>query len=176
VEKKQDTTDDKKPYITYYDQMPIPPIKENTRMFTAGSIVIGVQFRVLTDEAIAGLKLETASGSERGKVSSLDDQGVALHVFKVENTELIECLRFDCFDDDPHYHYVNWAEMRNEMIHLDPIAHGDALDWALKCIKERLPQMVDRALGAGSGANVDVSAVERVLPLVTEAAFRARFY
>jgi hypothetical protein len=175
VKNNQDTSDDKKPYITYYDQMPIPAVEENTEIYSAGSIAIGVQFRVLTDERIAGLELETASGGERGKVIDLDDQGVALHVFTVDGSERTECLRFDCFDDDPHYHFVNWGKMRNEMVHLDPVAHGDGLTWALKTIKERLPQMIDRALGQGAGAKIDLSAVEKILPLVTEAAFRARF-
>lgn len=175
MKKNEDVNDDVKSYITYYDQMPIPPVEENTEIYSAGSIAIGVQFRVLTDEAIADLKLETASGGERGKVTELDDQGVALHVFTVEGSEMTECLRFDCFDDDPHYHFVNWGKLQNEMIHLDPVANGDGLTWALKTIKERLPQMIDRALGEGAGAKVDLSAVEKILPLVTEAAFRARF-
>lgn len=176
MKNNQDAKDDVKSYITYYDQMPIPPIEENTEIFTAGNIAIGVQFRILTDEAIADLKLETASGGERGKVTDMDDQGVALHVFTVDGSKMTECLRFDCFDDDPHYHFVNWGELRNEMIHLDPVAHGDALTWALRTIRERLPQLVERALGTEAAAKVDSAAVEKILPLVTESAFRARFH
>ena len=175
MKNSKDTKGEMKSYITYYDQMPIPAVKENTEIYLAGNIAIGVQFRVLTDEAIVDLELKTASGGERGKVTELDDQGVALHVFIVDGSEMTECLRFDCFDDDPHYHFVNWREMRNEMIHLDPVAHGDGLTWALKTIKERLPQMIDRALGAEADTKIDLVAVERILPLVTEAAFRARF-
>lgn len=176
MKKNEAINDDVKPYITYYDQMPIPAKEESTEFFETETVAIGVEFRVLTDEAIANLKLEVASGGERGKVTELDDQGVSLHVFTVEDSKRTECLRFDCFNDDPHYHFVNWGELRNEMIHLDPIAHGDALIWALRTIRERLPQMVERALGAEAAARVDPAAVEKILPLVTEAAFRARYH
>jgi hypothetical protein len=61
------------------------------------------------------------------------------------------------------------------MIHLDPVADGDPLLWALDRIRTRLPQMLERAGAADVAARLDFAALEAALPRVTEAAFRARY-
>ena len=81
----------------------------------------------------------------------------------------------DCFDEDPHYHYISWRAKSNEMLHLDPIADGDPLAWALERIRTRLPQMLARAGAADVAARLDSAALERALPRVAEAAYRARY-
>ena len=53
MKKNEAINDDVKPYITYYDQMPIPAKEESTEFFETETVAIGVEFRVLTDEAIA---------------------------------------------------------------------------------------------------------------------------
>ena len=87
----------------------------------------------------------------------------------------IEYLRFDCFDEDPHYHYVSYERRTNEMVHLEPAAMGDPLEWALDRIRTRLPQMLRRAGGEGLAERVNLAEVEAILPKVTECAYRARF-
>jgi hypothetical protein len=153
--------------------MPIPPVEEQTAWFEAGPIRIGVEYRVLTDEVAAASRLEAASGDERGQTSGLDDRGVALHVCAEQDGAWREFLRFDCFDDDPHYHYVSWRARANEMIQLDPVADGDPLVWALERIRTRLPQMLARAGAADVAARIDFAALEAALPRVTRAAFGA---
>ena len=88
----------------------------------------------------------------------------------------MERIRFDCFQEDPHYHYVSWQQRSNEMLHLDPAADGDPLHWALERIRTRLPQMLERAGVKDAAACVDPSLLEEVLPRVSEAAFAARFH
>ncbi len=34
----------------------------------------------------------------------LDDRGVSIHVY--DTASMTERLRFDCFDENPHYHYI----------------------------------------------------------------------
>ena len=107
-------------------------------------------------------------------VDGLDDCGVSLHVFATHpDGDRLEHLRFDCFDEDPHYHYVDWKGQSNDMVHMDKIADGDPLAWALDRIRTRLPQMLERA-GAGH-IPIDAGAVEAILPRVSEAAYRARY-
>lgn len=160
------------PHITHYSIMPIPPVEEQTRYFEAGTVSIGVEYRLLND-AIAARHVD-ANAPEMKEVDTVADSGVSLHVFVDHpDGERLEHLRFDCFDEDPHYHYVDYRASANDMAHMDPIANGDPLGWALDRIRTRLPQMLARA-GAG-GVEVDMAAVEAVLPRVAEAAYRARY-
>jgi hypothetical protein len=167
-------------HITRYDRMPIPPVEDQTTWIDAGAVRIGVEYRLLTDAIAAANEVVAAQGAtlEEASVSSpepLDDRGVSLHVFGA-GPGAPEYLRFDCFDEDPHYHYISWSGMTNEMIHLDPIADGDPLSWALERIRTRLPQMLARAGAADVAARVDLAALERALPRVAEAAYRARYH
>ena len=155
--------------ITCYDVMPIPPVEAHTGRFEAGPISIGVEYRLLDEAVTAAFNANNDSQPE------IDDRGVSLHVFGTTDSEELEYLRFDCFDEDPHYHYVSHARRTNEMVHLDPAAHGDSLEWALDCIRTRLPQMLTRAGGAELASRVEPARVEAILPKVAEAAYRARF-
>lgn len=166
-------------HITKYDRMPIPPVDAQTTWIDAGAVKIGVEYRLLTDAIAAANDVIAAAGAsiEAASVSSpvpLDDRGVSLHVFSAGAAPQ-EFLRFDCFDEDPHYHYISWSAMSNEMLHLDPIADGDPLAWALERIRTRLPQMLARAGAADVAARVEPAEIERALPRVAEAAYRARY-
>lgn len=163
-------------WITRYTQMPIPPVDAHTEIFEAGPISIGVEYRLLDDAIAAAHQLDKADGRVE-QALTLVDRGVSLHVFGAgSGGARLEYLRFDCFDEDPHYHYVSWSQKSNEMIHIDRIADGDPLAWAIERIRTRLPQMLARAGAAELAPRVDPQALERVLPRVAEAAWRARFH
>ena len=161
-------------HITRYDLMPIPPVPEHTEYFEAGVVGFGVEYRLLNDAIAAASEVVTAGGSDTAGI--LDDRGVSIHVFAEVGGERQEVLRFDCFQEDPHYHYVSWSARSNEMLHVDPVADGDPLAWALERIRTRLPQMLERAGAGEAAAKVDLRRVDAVLPRVAEAAFRARYH
>ncbi len=161
-------------HITRYSVMPISPVEENTAWFDAGAVRIGVEYRLLDDAIAAAAQLSAAAG-ESGGEAVVNDRGVSLHVCGEQDGEWREFLRFDCFAEDPHYHYVGWRDKTNEMLHLDPVADGDPLAWALERIRTRLPQMLTRAGAGDVAARVAQGRVEAVLAKVTEAAFRIRF-
>ena len=169
-------------HITRYDLMPIPPVESQTEYFEAGAVTFGVEYRLLDDAIAAASDVESARGQKSARGSdnrgSIDDRGVSLHVFgsAAEGEELLEHLRFDCFEEDPHYHYVSWEHESNEMLHIDPVADGDPLTWALERIRTRLPQMLERAGAAALAARVDLRQVEEALAKVSEAAWRARYH
>ena len=163
-------------HVTKYEVMPIPPVEAQTEYFEAGDLCFGVEYRLLTDAIAAASRTESAAGADPGLTSDLDDRGVSIHVFGTESGERLEYLRFDCFDEDPHYHYISWKHRQNHMIHLDLVADGDPVCWALERIRTRLPQMLERAGAAELARRVDPGAIERVLPRVTEAAYRARYH
>lgn len=59
--------------------------------------------------------------------------GVSLHVFDAEGQW--EYLRFDLFDDAPHYHYNHLGGGRNHIIPFDETAHGPIAAWAVGKIR-----------------------------------------
>ena len=121
-------------HITYYNQMPIPPLEAQTEFVDAGPLRFGIEYRLLSEAVTAASNIAAASGTDKGD-GALDDRGVSLHVYGVRDGEALEHLRFDCFDEDPHYHYISWTDRSNVMLHLDPIADGDALQWTLERLR-----------------------------------------
>lgn len=73
----------------------------------------------------------------------LSDQGLCISVMGLEDSREIEMLRFDCFDQQPHYHYG--PENKNERLMLDKTTAGDSLEWTLQQLREKLPEMIERA-------------------------------
>jgi hypothetical protein len=161
-------------HITRYDVMPIPPIDAHTEWFRIGALTIGVEYRLVTEAIAAARQVEAATGSDGLEAAVLDDRGVSLHVVGEVDGVAREVLRFDCFVEDPHYHYVSWREKSNEVLHLDPVAEGDPLAWALERLRTRLPAMLARAGAPELGAAIDAAAVDAALPRIAEAASRLR--
>lgn len=163
-------------HITRYDKMPIPPIEKHTRYIDVGNVRIGVEYRVLTDDLVAAIRpaLQTATGEEEGQLVELDDSGVSLHVFAGPEGQQKEYLRFDCFSEDPHYHYVDWQNNSNEVLHIDPVADGDPLSWSLTRIGTRLPQMLGRAGAADVAKRVDMNLIEQSMQEIEQMAYHAR--
>jgi hypothetical protein len=151
--------------------MPLRPVVEHMETFNAGAVTIGVEFRILTEELIAAL-----GENPNPDFAGVNDVGVSIHVFVQAADGDLERVRFDCFEDDPHYHYVDWPGEKNELVFIDPIVNPDVLAWALATIRSRLPQMLERAGIANAEELVDRRQVEKIMPLVTEAAYRARFH
>jgi hypothetical protein len=156
--------------------MPIPPVEAQTEYIEAGVVRFGVEYRLLDDAIAAASATERAAGSDSAGAASFDDRGVSIHVFGQGDEGSLEYLRFDCFDEDPHYHYVSWRDKTNEMLHIDPVADGDPLRWALERIRTRLPQMLERAGAAHIAERLDPCLLDRALPRVAEAAYRARYH
>jgi hypothetical protein len=162
-------------HITRYDLMPIPPLEAHTTWFDAGNLRIGVEYRLLSDAIASASTVEGASGGDSaGRVR--DDRGVSLHVCGVgPDGAPVEYLRFDCFEEDPHYHYVSWRDKTNEMLHIDPVADGDPLDWALERIRTRLAAMLQRAGAEDLARRIDAAELEAIWPRVSATAWKARF-
>lgn len=163
-------------HITRYSVMPIPPVEANTEYFDAGAVRIGIEYRLLNDAVAAAQTLARARGEDPGPPQVPDDRGVSIHVFALRDGRASEHLRFDCFEEDPHYHYVDHAQGSNEMLRLDPIADGDPVAWALERLRTRLPQMLERAGAADAAARMDPRALESLFPRIAEAAYRARYH
>jgi hypothetical protein len=73
----------------------------------------------------------------------MDDQGLCIEVMGDVGGKEVEFLRFDCFDQKPHYHYG--PEKKNERLYLDHTTAGNPVGWTLKQLRSRLPEMLKRA-------------------------------
>ena len=91
----------------------------------------------------------------------MSDQGLCIHALGDVDGDEVELLRFDCFDHQPHYHYGPMK--RNERLMLDKTTEGDSLEWSLKQLRERLPEMVSRAGYEELSGEIDTSALGSTL-------------
>jgi hypothetical protein len=93
-----------------------------------------------------------------------DDEGPAVRVFGFVGNQEKQLLRFDCFLDDPHYHYD--PDGKNELHHMNDEGIVDPVEWTLHRLERNLSEMIRRA-GFGSLADqVERTPVaEQVLPI-----------
>ena len=118
-----------------YGRLPIPMVEDHCVAVDAGPVQLVVESRRLTDAIIAA----TYDGEVESSVS-FDDGGATLHVCATHDG--IEHLRFDCFDAEPHYHYIHQADGANTVVRIDEVAVGDPVAFALGCVEHRLASML----------------------------------
>jgi hypothetical protein len=128
--------------------MPIPPIAENCFEIPAGPVKFVLESRLLNAEVISDH--EAKYGSNLG-ANLEEDGGASLHVYGA--LDGLEYLRFDCFEKQPHYHYVRQTEQLNQVLMIDDIA-VDPIQWTLICVKHRLAEMLEYAGASDLGAAV----------------------
>ncbi len=100
------------------------------------------------------------------------DGGLAIHVLSelAGNTgrvftEETELLAFDCFRDDPHYHYG--PRNKNHRIFWDKTLVPDPLGWCLDQFKTgKLKAMLERAGYPGVAADLDEDLIASIIPQV----------
>lgn len=73
----------------------------------------------------------------------MDDQGLCLQVYADIDGQDTEILRFDCFDQSPHYHYG--PENHNIRLFMDKTTAGNPLGWTIGNLRHKLPAMVRRS-------------------------------
>jgi hypothetical protein len=154
----------------------VPAFEDRTTKFGAGPLTIGVEYRRLDEETIlefygddARAKFDNVAPAGMGDV--VEEDGLCLHVFGTEDG--LEYLRFDCFDDAPHYHYLDPHTPVNAVVEYDAVADGPMVEWALRALGTRLPEMLGRAGAVELAASVDRDAIARVLPDVRKRAHEA---
>jgi hypothetical protein len=123
-----------------YEVMPIPMVTEHCIPVAAGPVQLVVESRQLTDQILA----ETYADGEIPEAEvHFEDFGASLHV--CGTADGLEHLRFDCFENEPHYHYIEQQHQANVIVRIDEIAVGDPIDFALACVEQHLPDMLRNA-------------------------------
>ena len=98
-----------------------------------------------------------------------EDRGVTIHVMGSPAGQMTELLRFDCFENVPHYHYAPLG--RNERHNLDKVTAGDPLTWALGRLRARLPEMLEHAGYSEVASRMDADLGRSKLDEVAESAY-----
>jgi hypothetical protein len=142
-----------------YDVLPIPMVTEHCVPVDAGAVQLVVESRQLTNEILA----ETYRGTVRPDIQ-FDDFGASLHV--CGTADGLEYLRFDCFENEPHYHYIEPAVGANVVVRIDELAVGDPIEFSLKCVEHHLPDML-RNCGVADLADEVAGQIEKVKIAVT---------
>ena len=164
-----------------YGIPPQPPVAEHTRVLPAGAVVLGVEYRVVDPESLRELYSTNPDHLDefehRSPYGGFYDQGVSIHVSGADDGW--EYVRFDVFDDEPHYHYNHRHDdgtVENQVVDFDPVAGGDMLPWAIGCLRDRLVEMLEAAGGGRLVDQLDSSLIGEVLSeVVTTAEYvRAR--
>jgi hypothetical protein len=124
---------------TRYDVMPIPMVLEHCIAVDAGPVQLVVESRRLTN---AILDATYAAGEIDEAEVAFDDHGATVHVCGPDG---LEHLRFDCFEFEPHYHYIEQAGQTNVVVRIDEVAVGDPTAFTLRCLRERLSDMLANA-------------------------------
>ncbi len=125
-----------------YDLLPIPMVTEHCIAVDAGPVQLVVESRTLTNEIIKSAYDDVVDAG-----IPFDDFGATLHV--CGTADGLEHLRFDCFEDEPHYHYIEQAEGANTVVRIDELAVGDPIDFSLACVEHHLPDMLRHCGVAG---------------------------
>jgi len=158
---------------TVYTVPPIPPDAQHTTWVEAGAITIGVEYRLLDDAELAanyqGEQMDEIQAALDGNV--VQDNGVSLHVAGAADGH--EYLRFDLFEAEPHYHYIEPSGERQTIVDYDRVALGPMLPWALEQIRSRLAPMLVFAGGEALVDELEPGRVERSLVEVEKLAREA---
>jgi hypothetical protein len=160
---------------TTYHMKPIAPIEQNTVRVPAGAVTFGLEMRELNPALIRafyqGRPDEEHITAMADRLDSVDDGGPSIHVFGSDDQ--LEYLRFDCFRNGPHYHYVHPNEEYQVVNEIDPVADGDPFEWALGRLRSRLPEMLRESGGTNLADHVDQAAVDEAIDRVSELAANA---
>ena len=73
----------------------------------------------------------------------VNDQGLSLEVLGNVDGSEVSLLTYYCFDQDPHYFYG--PQERGDRKNIDRITEGDPVEWTLRQLRRRLPDLVERA-------------------------------
>ena len=162
-----------------YAISPQPPVEENMRYFDAGALRFGVEYRALDPESLIETyndrPEELAEMLKQSPEGGFADEGVTVHVF--DATDGHEYLRFDMFDDEPHYHYIHKTtdgSIVNNVIDFDVPALGDMLPWTFERLRTRLDVMLVEAGGDTLAQKVDAATVGKALSDVEACCIQAR--
>ena len=158
---------------TTYNVQPMPPDPASTDWLDVAPLRIGVEYRKVDPEALAATygadDADMAEIEAHSPEGGFTDEGISIHVVADDGHEYV---RFDVFDDEPHYHYVDKVAGTNTVVDFDPVAHGAMKPWMLHQLRHGLGDMLRHA-GAERAADACTPALGAEIAERVEAHLRA---
>jgi hypothetical protein len=150
---------------------PVPPDETVTSWFPASAVRIGLEYRRLTKDGVKKSMVERPEIVEAILSKEITPaEGWSVHVCGADDGH--EYLRFDCFDEDPHYHYIHRTAANeppvNHVYCFDPTADGPMWAWAKQRIRSRLPDMLRQAKGGHLVGALEIAAVDQALHAIDD--------
>jgi predicted DNA-binding ribbon-helix-helix protein len=95
------------------------------------------------------------------------DRGPSLQILGDVDGESVQLLRFDCFENEPHFHYD--PNGKNNRIFLNTVKVSDPIDWTMDYLRGNITSLVRIAGYDGLADRLDETALTAVLPGVEKA-------
>lgn len=90
------------------------------------------------------------------------DSGPGMLVFGTVGGEKVQFLRFDMYDNGPHFHYG--SPSTGLRYNLDPLTMDDRIGWVMELLRSKLSQMITKAGFEEGLPDIDFSAISAQLP------------
>jgi hypothetical protein len=139
---------------------PLPVVEDKTEYIDAGPIVFAIEQREVPADLMVKFYEQVAAAGASVDHNVGDTGGLTVHVFGRRGAGLTEYLRFDCFPENPHYHYIYDDGTGQEILDVDTVANGDPLAWALRSVRTRLRPMLEKVHAADLVDEAGEAAVE----------------
>ncbi len=124
------------------------PNRQTATAVAAGPLEMWVAARLLTNEFLNAFS-DRIENLGADMSADFDDFGASIHVCDVDGHEW---LRFDCFANEPHYHYNFFHEDAQMICRIDEVAEGEPSAWTVSRLRHRLPEMLEFAGADGLAA------------------------
>ena len=96
-----------------------------------------------------------------------NDRGPSLRIYGDVDDKPVQLLRFDCFDQTPHFHYD--PDGKNNQLRMDKTKVSDPISWSMDYMRGNITSLV-RVAGYGALANqLDEGVLCAALPTVEKA-------
>jgi predicted DNA-binding ribbon-helix-helix protein len=95
------------------------------------------------------------------------DRGPSLRVYGDVEDKPVQLLRFDCFEQDPHFHYD--PDGKNNLLRMDKANVSDPIAWSMDYLRGNVASLVRVAGYSNLADEVDEAALAAALPTVEKA-------
>jgi hypothetical protein len=95
------------------------------------------------------------------------DHGPSLRIYGDVEGKPVQLLRFDCFEDQPHFHYD--PEGKNNQLRMDKTKMSDPIAWSMDYLRGNVASLVRIAGYSALADRVDEAALTAALPTVEKA-------
>src|SRR5262245_669934 len=68
------------------------------------------------------------------------DRGPSLHVYGDVEGKPVQLLRFDCFENEPHFHYD--PENKNNQLRIDKTNVTDPIKWSINYLRKNVASLI----------------------------------